>query len=675
MTSRSEPSPEALSVPEPGGDSDVYDTHYRLVVQNAPDYAIFTMDLEGIIRTWNPAAARIMGYNQAEIVGQTAALIFTAEDRAAGVPEREMRAARETGKAEDVRWHLRKDGSRFWANGIMTALNDDSGQCVGLAKIVSDATQRKQMEDALRQSEQRFRQAIEQLPLSTQIVAQDGRLLQVNHASESLLGLTVEELRERNLFQVEQLAATGVTELLQRAFAGEAVTGQPVCYVPARGPRAGETIWIETLAYPVKDDTGQVGEVVIVQADVTERRYAEDALRHTQKLESIGVLAGGIAHDFNNMLTGILGNTALALGERSTEQARPFLEEVIQGAERAAQLTRELLAYAGKAKMYPQSVDLCKALPEVSRLIRAAMSKKVSVQFDLERSCPLIEADPAQLQQLVMNLVLNAADAYGSETGTVIVRARYEAVAEDYLRRHFASYELTPGHYACLEVADTGMGMDDETQRRIFDPFFTTKFLGRGLGLSAVLGIVRAHHGGLRLTSAPGAGTTFTVLLPASSIPAATTEIVPPAEGLHGSGRVLVIEDEIAIRRMVKIGLEAYGYTVTLAENGREGLEQLERKGGQVDLVVLDIAMPVMGGEEVMREIQRLYPGLPVVIMTGLGDMDAMNQLREHGIRGFMEKPFTPEHLAREVKRVLAPGAHSLNRRAASSSSKNLSNI
>jgi two-component system, cell cycle sensor histidine kinase and response regulator CckA len=669
MKSRSEPSPEALGVPEPGGNSDVYDTHYRLVVQNAPDYAIFTMDLEGIIRTWNPAAARIMGYTEAEIVGQTAALIFTAEDRAAGVPEREMRAARETGKAEDVRWHLRKDGSRFWANGIMTALNDDSGQCVGLAKIVSDATQRKQMEDALRQSEQRFRQAIEQLPLSTQIVAPDGRLLQVNHASEALLGLTVEELRERNLFQVEQLAATGVTELLQRAFAGEAVTGQPVCYVPARGPRAGETIWIETLAYPVKDDTGHVKEVVVVQADVTERRYAEDALRHTQRLQSIGVLAGGIAHDFNNMLTGILGNTSLALGVRSTEQARPFLEEVIQGVERAAQLTRELLAYAGKAQVYPQSVDLCKALPELSRLIRAAMSKKVSVQFDLERS-PLIEADPAQLQQLVMNLVLNAAEAYGSETGTVVVRARCEDVTADYLRRHFATYELSPGRYVCLEVEDTGMGMDDETQRRIFDPFFTTKFLGRGLGLSAVLGIVRAHHGGLRLTSAPGAGTTFTVLLPASSIPAATTEIVPSAEGLHGSGRVLVIEDEIAIRRIVKIGLEAYGYSVTLAENGKEGLEQLERTGGQVDLVVLDIAMPVMGGEEVMREIQRLYPGLPVVIMTGLGDMDTMNQMREHGISRFMEKPFTPEHLAREVKRVLAPGGPQLNRRAARSSSK-----
>ncbi len=269
-----------------------------------------------------------------------------------------------------------------------------------------------------------------------------------------------------------------------------------------------------------------------------------------------------------------------------------------------------------------------------------------------------------------MNLVLNAAEAYGTDTGTVIVRTRYAAISQDYLRRHFASYELPPGHYVCLEVADTGVGMDDETQRRIFDPFFTTKFLGRGLGLSAVLGIVRAHHGGLRLTSAPGAGTTFTVLLPASSIPAATTEIVPSGEALHGSGMVLVIEDEIAIRRMVKIGLEAYGYTVTLAENGKEGLEQLARTAGQVDLVVLDIAMPVMGGEEAMREIQRLYPGLPVVIMTGLGDMDAMNQLREHGISGFMEKPFKPEHLAREVKRVLAPGIHSLNRRAARSSSK-----
>jgi two-component system cell cycle sensor histidine kinase/response regulator CckA len=663
MTSGSEPSRDALSVPEPGAQSDVYDTHYRLVVQNAPDYAIFTMDLEGIIRTWNPAAARIMGYSEAEIVGQTAALIFTAEDRAAGIPEREMRAAREAGKAEDVRWHLRKDGSRFWANGIMTALNDDSGRCVGLAKIVSDATQRKQMEDALRQSEQRFRQAIEQLPLSTQIVAPDGRLLQVNHASEALLGLTVEELRERNLFQVEQLAATGVTGLLQRAFAGEAVTGQPVCYVPARGPRAGETIWIETLAYPVKDETGQVKEVVVVQADVTERRYAEDALRHTQKLESIGVLAGGIAHDFNNMLTGIMGNTALALREPSIGQARPFLDEVILAAERAAQLTRELLAYAGKARVYAQTIDLRKALPELSRLVQAAMSKKVSVQFDLDATCPAIEADLGQLQQLVMNLVLNAADAYGTETGTVVVRSRCKDVTADYLRRHFASYELPPGRYVCLEVEDTGVGMDDETQRRIFDPFFTTKFLGRGLGLSAVLGIVRAHHGGLQLTSAPGKGTTFTVLLPASAAPAPAVESASPAETLGGNGVVLVVEDEGAVRRVAKVGLEAYGYTVTLAENGREGLEQLERLAGRVDLVLLDLAMPVMDGEETMGEIQRLYPDVPVVIITGLGDFDALNQLRGLGISGFLEKPFNPDQLAKEVRRAMATGARGLDRR------------
>ena len=654
MTIPSKPSGDALGVPEPEG-TDVYDTHYRLVVQNAPDYAIFTMDLKGVIRTWNPAAARIMGYSEAEIVGQTAAVIFTPEDRAAGVPEREMRAARETGKAEDVRWHLRKDGSRFWANGIMTALNDDRGQCVGLAKIVSDATQRKQMEDALRQSEQRFRQAIEQLPLSTQIVAPDGRLLQVNHASEALLGLTVEELRERNLFQVEQLAATGVTGLLQRAFAGETVTSPPVSYVPARGPRAGETIWIETLAYPVKDESGQVLEVVVVQADVTERRYAEDALRHTQKLESIGVLAGGIAHDFNNMLTGILGNVSLALNERSIEQARPYLDEVSLAAERAAQLTRELLAYAGKARVYPQAIDLHKALPELSRLIQAAMPKKVSVRFDLDESCPAIEADLGQLQQLVMNLVLNAADAYQTGTGTVVIRTRRcEDLQADYLRRHFASYELLPGRYVCLEVVDTGMGMDDETQQRIFDPFFTTKFLGRGLGLSAVLGIVRAHHGGLRLTSAVGKGTTFTVLFPPSAMPVRAAESRPAAEALRGSGVVLVVEDEGAVRKVAQLSLERYGYTVILAENGKEALERLERFAESVDLVLLDIAMPVMGGDETMREIQRRYPGLPVVVMTGLGDFDGIDQLRGLGINGFLEKPFTPEYVAREVKRVLA---------------------
>lgn len=651
MANRPDPPHPALLAPTHAQAADIYDTHYRLVVRKAPDYAITTMDPEGIIQTWNDAACQIFGHTEAEVRGRYGGLIFTADDCAAGIPEREVRTAKETGKASDVRWHLRKDGTRFWAESIMTALLDDEGKCVGLAKIVSDATRRKQAEDALKRSEEQFRRLVEQLPLSTQILAPDGSLLQVNHAYEALLGMTAEELRGRNLFHDEQLAATGVIPLLQDALGGATVTGPAVSYVPVRGPRVGQTLWIETTAYPVKDDLGAIREIVVVQNDVTERRYAEEALRHSQKLEGIGVLAGGIAHDFNNMLTGILGNACLAREALTPERARPMLDDVIRASERAADLTRQLMTYAGKGGGRSRIVDLCKAVPEISQLIRSAISRKVSVEFALD-GCADVAVDVAQLQQLVMNLVINAAQAYESDSGRVVVRTGRREMTAEQLRRHYASYDLRAGPYVCLEVEDHGVGMDEETQRRIFDPFFTTKSLGRGLGLSAVLGIVRSHGGGLYLTSAPGRGTTFTVLLPPATEPVALDEARAPAEVVRGDGLVLVVDDEPQVRAVAKRSLESAGYTVIEADNGRSALDQLERVRGHVDLVVMDLTMPVMSGGEAIQEMDRRYPGLPVVLMTGLGDPDMISDLTGRGETEYVGKPFTPDGLRRAVKQA-----------------------
>jgi two-component system cell cycle sensor histidine kinase/response regulator CckA len=626
----------------------IYDTHHRLVIRNATAYAILTMDVDGVIRTWNNGAERTLGYTEGEIVGQHFSVLFTADDRASRVPEHQLELAMHAGHADDIRWHLRKDGTRFWANGFLIALKDESGHCVGVATILSDATERKELEDALRTSEGQYRRVIEQLPLSTQIVAPDGRLLQVNHASEALLGITVDELQARNMLEDEQLARTGVVPYIQRALAGEAASAPPVSYVPAHGRRAGETLWIETAAYPVKDELGQVSEVVVVQEDVTERKLEEEALRHTQKLESIGILASGIAHDFNNLLTGILGNAALALRARTLDNARPLLEEVMRAGQRAADLTRQLLAYAGKGQLYTRLVDLHQVIPEISSLLRASLPSKVDIEFQLEGE-RRINADPGQIQQLIMNLVLNAVESYGDETGTVVVRVHEEHMSRDRLRQHFATYELPAGEYLCLEVSDKGMGMDPETQRRLFDPFFTTKFMGRGLGLAAVLGIVRGHQGGLRVASALGEGSTFTVLFPltdsvGSESAAATLEVSQP----RGSGRVLVVDDEEVTRSVTKGMLEAYGYTVEVAANGREALERV-RDGSGIDLVLTDIAMPIMDGAEAFRDLRRLRPNLAILVMTGLGELEAANRFKGTNVKAIIHKPFTPEELAQKV--------------------------
>jgi PAS domain S-box-containing protein len=408
-------------------------------------------------------------------------------------------------------------------------------------------------------------------------------------------------------------------------------------------------IWLEVDAYPTKNGLAVFGR------DVTERRRFNERLQQTQKLESLGVLAGGIAHDFNNLLTGIMGNASIVLDDlHSSSPMRNNLEAVVNASERAAALTRQLLAYAGKGRFVLEQLHLSDLVQEITNLVQASIPRNVQLRLELQDELPCIEGDAAQIQQLIMNLVINAAEAVEEgKTETVLITTRFEPVSQSYIDQMVAPNGVPPGTYVTLEVRDAGCGMDAVTLSRIFDPFFTTKFTGRGLGLAAVMGIVRGHRGALHVESAPGKGSSFKVLFPASEGPPARLERSSREKSLAGHGTILVIDDEEAVRQTAKSALESYGYNVVVAENGKEGVDLFCELGDEVAAVLLDMTMPVMSGEEALMRLKSARRDVPVVLSSGYDEAEATRMFTGKGLAGFVQKPYTAAGLAEKMKIVL----------------------
>ena len=389
--------------------------------------------------------------------------------------------------------------------------------------------------------------------------------------------------------------------------------------------------------------------------DITESKRLDDSLRQSAKLESLGVLAGGIAHDFNNLLTGILGNVSLAIEMVSDlNPVSRHLQDAIEASERAANLTKQMLAYAGKGRFLIEPIDISVLVREISALIRSSIPKHVTLRLDLQEMLPLVEADVTQLQQLIMNLVINGAEAIPEHRqGTVLVITRSQEVDAQYLATLGGAADLGPGNYVVISVQDNGAGMDETTLSKIFDPFFTTKFTGRGLGLAAAAGIVRGHKGALKVFSTPGRGTTFRVLLPVSAAPQNKTVAPVAHSAFSGHGLVLVVDDEPIVRKMATNSLERYGYTVVTADDGREGLERFRELHSQLKIVILDLTMPVMNGEEALQKMRLINPRLPVVLSSGYNEVEAIRRFAGKGLSGFLQKPYTAAALAEKMQTIL----------------------
>jgi len=413
-------------------------------------------------------------------------------------------------------------------------------------------------------------------------------------------------------------------------------------------------------AVPVTAPDGSIEEWIGTVIDIDERRRLEEQLRHTAKLESLGILAGGIAHDFNNLLSGVLGNASQALEVFAPRNPadRALLEGIVAAAERAAHLTRQMLAYSGKGAFEVRAIDLSELVRGISALVQSSVPGNVHLRLELRDRLPPIEADPGQIQQVVMNLIINGAEAVPEgASGSVIVSTAMQNVDEEYSAGFDPTYSLKPGPYVALEVHDNGIGMTEELKRRIFDPFFTTKVQGRGLGLSSVLGIVRGHHGALRVYSQAGDGTTFKVLFPAkagSVEPAAPRQNVTPSAR---AGQVLVIDDEDLVSNAMRSILERRGFTVTLAQDGVAGVERFRVNPAGISLVILDLTMPKQSGEETLRQLRAIRHDIPVILSSGYSEVEATRRFVGKGLASFLQKPFTMVQLLGAVEAALA-GPH-----------------
>ena len=612
----------------------------------------------------NDEALRVSGHRREEVIGRTAVEVgwITPEDRAHLLGQ----IAKHGGVSGLEMTFTAKDG-RSLHGLVYTGLLNLGGRprllstAIDITKLKTSEQELKGSQAALAESEQRYRLLVESSPESV-IVILDGIVRFANPAAvrlfkagserdlagKPMLDLVHPDSRKKALELRKGIFATGnngpMTEMKYVRIDGTAFEGESQGSLVLFNGAPGLQISLH--------------EITARKAIEHERQQFERKLQETQKLESLGVLAGGIAHDFNNILTGILGNASLAsLDLPEGSPARESIDVIVEGSKRAADLCRQMLAYSGRGRLMVQKLSLTHLVEETSHFLKITVSKKAEMQFSLDESVPPIEADRTQVQQVVMNLVINASEAIGENPGVIRLHTSLVTVDRSYLEsnRNRLVVEAPEGAYACLEVSDSGCGMSVETRSRIFDPFFTTKFTGRGLGLAAVLGIVRSHKGALLLHSAPDQGTTFKVLFPCSDqTPHAPPSPTPNPVAWKGHGRVLVVDDEEIVRKATAKFLSRMGFEVELAGDGLEALAVFRTDPGRFDLVIMDLTMPNIDGRQALAELRAVRGDVRVVLMSGFNQEEAHAPGAERHAAGFIQKPFEYASLAQVIRTALA---------------------
>ncbi len=523
--------------------------------------------------------------------------------------------------------------------------------------ITIDVTEQKLTEEALKESTQRLALHVAQTPLA--VIEWDTRFEVVswNPAAEAIFGYTADEVigRRGTIIVPDEYksAVDAVWENLISQRGGTRSTNDNIT-------KDGRRITCEWYNTTLVDARGRVVGVASHAHDVTARVEAERQnlelerqILQAQKLESLGVLAGGIAHDFNNLLAGVLGNATLALMDvPETSNARTCIEEIERSATRAADLCRQMLAYSGRGKFMIEPIELGALVREMMDLLRSSISRSARLSVEVEDRLPVVHGDATQLRQIIMNLLVNASEAIGSDAGRIDLRLRTCDLDDETLRAMRWHEAAQAGPFVCLEVVDDGCGMGDETLARMFEPFFTTKFTGRGLGMSAVQGIVRGHRGALEVESAPGKGSVFRVYFPAAVAGESEHPDSPlplPGEP-HATGTVMLVDDEPSVRNLGRRMLAKLGYDVVLASDGEEAVALYGERGSTIDLVLLDLTMPGIGGEEALRRLRELDPRLPVVISSGYSEHEVSSRFEDAGLSGFLQKPYSLDTLAKTMR-------------------------
>ncbi|MBI3414593.1 MAG: PAS domain-containing protein [Verrucomicrobia bacterium] len=619
------------------------------------------VDLQRQTLRWSAETFRIFGRAADEFTPTTADFLAAVHPEDLPAVRASSETARRTGERYQIEHRiLRPDGSQRFVVEQAEVLRDDLGKPAKLVGTVQDITDRKLIEQALQLSEERLRLAVEGAELGTwhwEIAT--GRLVWSEQCYK-IFGVppgrdvTYEQFLQ-TLHSEERSRANQALRL--------ALDEHKEYDIDYRIVWPDHSIhWVAAIGRGYYDASGRPLRMEGIVLDITARKQAEEErqqmerkLQETQKLESLGVLAGGVAHDFNNLLTGILGNACLArLDLPPDSPVQLFIEHIESASQRASELCKQMLAYSGKGRFVIQKIDLSTLAKETTPLLQLSTSKKAELQLDLPPGLPPVAVDATQVRQIIMNLVINASEALGENSGTIRITTGLMHADRNYLAGTHLSPELPAGEYVFLEVADTGCGMSRETLARIFDPFFTTKFTGRGLGLAAVLGIVRGHRGAMKVASAPGEGTSFRMLLPRAEGQAEdSTETLFGNTDWSGTGTVLVVDDEEPVRSVAARMLQSLGFDTVLAADGREAIVRFHESADQIVAILLDLTMPQLDGEETFRRLRVQRADARVILMSGFNEQEAVNRFAGQGLAGFLQKPFRLETLREKIQAAI----------------------
>jgi PAS domain S-box-containing protein len=636
----------------------------RLIVDSATDFAIFTADASGILTSWNIGAETILGWSAEEAIGQSGEMVFTAEDREADAPANEMNRALADGRSINERWHVRKDGGRFWGSGLMMPLRSAAG---GFVKLMQDRT-------AERMAQQRYHTMTATLPGFVFTTDTDGNNTETNQLYQDYTGRSAADLNGERWIDIvhpddrahilegwKQAIATG--QLFKERYRLRGGDGKHRCFdcraLPERDEQDRIVRWLGT-CIDVEAEAQAQSQLEQLNRDleqavtartvelVEESRKTEEALRQSQKMEAIGQLTGGVAHDFNNLLTVIRSSADLLRRQQLTEEKKQrYIDAIADTADRAAKLTGQLLAFSRRQALKPTVFDASERVNEVADMLRTIAGSRVELAVEDRCQTCHIEADPSQFETALVNIVANARDAMDGE-GRVTIGI--DDVAGIPARR---GHTAAAGDFVAISITDTGQGIAPDDLVHIFEPFFTTKEVGKGtgLGLSQVFGFAKQSGGEVDVQSSAGKGTTFTIYLPRTHAAASVTTTDFTLEvPLVGRGHVLVVEDNKMVGEFAAQLLEELGYKTTWAHSGQAALDLLHDTPKDFDVVFTDVVMPGMSGVALGQAVRRLDPTLPVVLTSGYSHI-----LAEKGTHGFelLRKPYSVEALSRILRHVV----------------------
>jgi len=618
---------------------------FKLLVQSIVDYAIYMLDPKGFVTSWNAGAERIKGFQTEEIIGKHFSLFYTEEDREAGMPQKVLETARKEGKYAGEGWRVRKDGSHFWASVVVDRIQDEKGKLLGFAKITRDMTEQRQTQQALLESERRFRILVQGVTdYAIFMLDPEGNVANWNAGAERIKGYSPDEIIGQHFsrFYTREDFDAGVPH---NAIETARTTGR----YEAEGWRVrkdGSRFWAIVVIDAIRDEDGELIGFAKITRDMTEKREARlrldesrEQLFRAQKMEALGQLTGGLAHDFNNLLTAILGACELALRNiGDPDKVKRMLDGVRGSAQRGANLTKQLLAFARAQPLEIKQIDLKQFFSDVATLVRPSLRSDIDVVTEISDQLWPIDADAGALELALLNLAFNARDAM-TAGGTLRISVHNEVLHNEV--------EGLNGEHVVLRVSDTGSGMPPEVMDRVFEPFFTTKSFGEGtgLGLSQVFGFAKQIGGAVTVDSKLGEGATFAIYLPASRGANADQTRVNGARAL---GRVLVVEDDTFVAELASGMLHELGFESTVTHSAKEALDRLAG-GEKPKLIFTDIVMPGgITGVELARKVRERFPELPILLTTGYSEQVGANA-------GFpvLQKPYELDALAGALSKLL----------------------